>query len=71
VRASVGTRLNVLDRQETINSDSILNTKSVLSNTEDLDYAEAITRLTQQTASVQAAQQTFAQVKKLSLFNYL
>jgi flagellar hook-associated protein 3 FlgL len=70
-RASVGARLNVLDRQETINSDTILNTKTVLSNTEDLDYAEAITKLTQQTASVQAAQQTFAQVKKLSLFNYL
>jgi flagellar hook-associated protein 3 FlgL len=71
VRASVGTRLNALDRQETINSDAILNTKTVLSNTEDLDYAEAITRLTQQTASLQAAQQTFTQVKKLSLFNYL
>lgn len=71
VRASVGTRLNVLDRQETINSDAILNTRTILSNTEDLDYAEAITKLTQQSASVQAAQQTFAQVKKLSLFNYL
>lgn len=71
VRASVGTRLNVLDRQETINSDAILNTRTIVSNTEDLDYAEAITKLTQQSASVQAAQQTFAQVKKLSLFNYL
>lgn len=71
VRASVGTRLNALDRQETINSDAILNTRSVLSDTEDLDYAEAITRLSQQSVSLQAAQQTFAQVKKLSLFNYL
>lgn len=70
-RASVGTRLNVLDKQEQINSDSILNTKTVLSATEDLDYAEAISRFTQQTASLQAAQQTFTQVKKLSLFNYL
>jgi flagellar hook-associated protein 3 FlgL len=70
-RASVGTRLNVLDRQEQINLDSILNTKTVLSATEDLDYAEAISRFTQQTASLQAAQQTFTQVKKLSLFNYL
>jgi flagellar hook-associated protein 3 FlgL len=70
-RASVGARLNALDRQEEINSDAILNTKTVLSATEDLDYAEAISRFTQQTASLQAAQQTFTQVKKLSLFNYL
>ena len=70
-RASVGARLNALDRQEEINSDAILNTKTVLSATQDLDYAEAISRFTQQTASLQAAQQTFTQVKKLSLFNYL
>ena len=70
-RSSVGARLNALDRQESINSDSILNTKTVLSATEDLDYAEAISKLNQQTLSLQAAQQTFTQVKKLSLFNYL
>jgi flagellar hook-associated protein 3 FlgL len=71
VRASVGTRLNGLDNQEQINSASILNTQTILSNTQDLDYAEAITRFSQQQVSLQAAQQTFAQVKKLSLFNYL
>lgn len=71
VRASVGTRLNVLDKQEVIHSDAVLNTQSLLSNTQDLDYAEAITRLNQQTVALQAAQQTFAQVKKLSLFNYI
>lgn len=70
-RSSVGARLNALDNQESINSDSVLNTKTVLSATEDLDYAEAISRFNQQTLSLQAAQQTFAQVKKLSLFNYL
>jgi len=45
--------------------------KTVLSATEDVDYAEAITQLNQQSVSLQAAQQTFSQVKKLSLFNYL
>jgi flagellar hook-associated protein 3 FlgL len=70
-RSSVGARLNALDRQESINSDSVLNTKTVLSATEDLDYAEAISKLNQQTVALQAAQQTFTQVKKLSLFNYL
>jgi len=70
-RASVGARLNALDRQEEINSDSILSTKTTLSSTEDLDYAEAISRFSQQQLSLQAAQQTFTQVKKLSLFNYM
>lgn len=70
-RASVGTRLNALDRQEEINTDSVLNMKTALAATEDLDYAEAISKFNQQTLYLQAAQQTFAQVKGLSLFNYL
>ena len=71
VQSSVGTRLNALDNQEGHNTDFVLNLKTVLSETEDLDYAEAISRFNQQTLSLQAAQQSFAQVKKLSLFNYL
>ena len=71
VQASVGTRLNALDSQEGFNTDFVLNMKTVLSATEDLDYAEAISRFNLQTVSLQAAQQAFAQVKKLSLFNYL
>lgn len=71
VQSSVGTRLNVLDNQDAINTDFVLNMKSVLSATEDLDYAEAISKFNAQTVSLQAAQQAFTQVKKLSLFNYL
>lgn len=70
-RASVGARLNALDSQEQINSDAILNTKTVMSATEDLDYAEAISRFSQQQLALQAAQQTISQTKNLSLFNYL
>ena len=71
VEASIGARLNALDTQEGVNADAILNMKTVLSATEDLDYAEAISRFNLQTVSLQAAQQAFTQVKKLSLFNYL
>ena len=70
-QASVGTRLSALDRQDEIHSDSVLEMKTVLSATEDLDYAEAISRFSQQSLSLQAAQQSFTQIKKLSLFNYL
>ncbi|MDO9104280.1 MAG: flagellar hook-associated protein FlgL [Methylovulum sp.] len=70
-QASVGVRLKVLESQQGLNEDYNLNMKTVLSSTEDLDYAEAITRLNAQTLSLQVAQQAFTQVNKLSLFNYL
>jgi len=38
---------------------------------QDLDYAEAISRLSLQTTALQAAQQTFARVQGLNLFNFL
>ena len=71
VQASLGARLNALDNQQSDNTDTVLNMKTVLSATEDLDYAEAISKFNLQTVSLQAAQQALTQVKKLSLFNYL
>ncbi|MGZ4994266.1 MAG: flagellin, partial [Methylobacter sp.] len=70
-RTSVGIRLNVLDDQESQNEKFVLDTKQTLSETQDLDYAEAISRFQLQSTALQAAQQTFAKVKGLSLFNYL
>lgn len=70
-QSSVGVRLKALESQQGLNEDYALNMKTVLSSTEDLDYTEAITRLNSQTLSLQAAQQAYTQVKKLSLFNYL
>ncbi|TAL42115.1 MAG: flagellar hook-associated protein 3 [Methylovulum sp.] len=70
-QSSVGVRLKALESQQGLNEDYALNMKTVLSGTEDLDYTEAITRLNSQTLSLQAAQQAYTQVKKLSLFNYL
>ncbi|WP_431067145.1 flagellar hook-associated protein FlgL [Methylotuvimicrobium sp.] len=71
IQSSVGIRLNALDRQEIYNEDILLNMKTVLSETEDLDYAEAISQFNLQTISLQAAQQTFTTVQRLSLFNFL
>lgn len=71
IRSSIGARMNALDRQENANEDMMLNMKTVLSETEDLDYAEAISRFNLQTISLQAAQQTFMKVQNLSLFNFL
>jgi flagellar hook-associated protein 3 FlgL len=42
-----------------------------LSELQDVDYAEAISRMNRQLLGLQAAQQSYAQVAQLSLFNYL
>ncbi len=70
-RSSVGVRLNVLDDQESQNEKLVIDTKTMLSDTQDLDYAEAISRYQLQSTALQAAQQTFSKIKNLSLFNYL
>jgi flagellar hook-associated protein 3 FlgL len=70
-RAKVGSRLNSLDQQQTMQDKFILDTQSDLSKLEDLDYADAISRFSQQQAVLQASQQAFVQVQRLSLFNYL
>lgn len=70
-RTSVGARLNALDNQEAQNGKFVLDTQTTLSQTRDVDYAEAISRFQMQSTALQAAQQSFAKIKDLSLFNYL
>jgi len=70
-RSSVGARLNALDNQESQNEKYVIDTKSTLSETQDLDYADAISQYQLQTTALQAAQQTFTKIKELSLFKYL
>ncbi|GAB4290861.1 MAG: flagellar hook-associated protein FlgL [Thiohalomonadaceae bacterium] len=71
VRASVGARLNAIDGQRYINDDQLLQTTQIISSIEDLDYAEAVSRLNLQLAGLEAAQQTYLKVQGLSLFNFL
>ena len=70
-RADVGGRLRVLDAQETLNADRELQFDSARSRIEDLDYAEAISRLQFQITAFQAAQQSFVRIQGLSLFRLL
>lgn len=71
IRSNVGARMNALDKQKATNEDFIINTKTALSQIEDLDYATAITNLNSQQMSLQAAQQSYAKVQGMSLFKYL
>jgi len=70
-RASVGARLNALDNQENTNAAMLIQLEQTRSTVEDLDYAEAASRLSRESVALQAAQQAFIKVQNLTLFNYL
>lgn len=70
-RTRVGTRINAVDQQRDVNEGIKFSMDKMLSQVEDLDYAEAISRLSLQKTGLEAAQQTFIKVQGLSLFNYL
>ena len=71
VRTSVGARLNALDDQESHNEKFIIDMQTTLSEVRDLDFAEAISKFNLENIALQAAQQAFAKVQNLSLFNFL
>jgi flagellar hook-associated protein 3 FlgL len=71
VRATMGSRMNEIDALQVTGDQLGLQYKQTLSQIQDTDYNKAISDLAQQNMILQAAQQSFAQVSKLSLFNYL
>lgn len=70
-RASVGSRLKEIDALDSVGEDRGLQYKQTLSSLQDLDYAKAITELTQQQTTLEAAQKSFVKTSGLSLFNFL
>lgn len=71
VNAQVGARLNALESTETSRVEASDNVAKSLSDLRDLDYAAALTKYNQQSVALQAAQQSYAKIGQLSLFNYL
>lgn len=71
VRAEIGGRMNSIDSQKSINEQYTVQLEGLLSEIQDLDYAEAVGRLNLQLTGLQAAQQSFQKIQSLSLFNYL
>ena len=71
VRTDVGARLSRIETQEVVNQEFELALREILSDVEDLDLAEAISRLNLQLVALQAAQQTFVNTQGLNLFDYL
>lgn len=71
IQSKVGARLNTLDSTRDLHDGIDEVNQKVLADVRDLDYAEAISRLTKEQFILQAAQQTFAKISGMSLFNFL
>jgi flagellar hook-associated protein 3 FlgL len=71
VRSDVGTRLQELESLTNASEDMQVQHKATLSELQDLDYTAAISEFTQKQVQLEAAQKSFAQVSRLSLFDIL
>lgn len=70
-RSMLGETLNRLDGLEGRTGARILSAQTTRSNAEDLDMVQGISEFSNKQSSYQAALQSYAQVQKLSLFNYI
>lgn len=71
VQVSIGGRLDTLQQQQGAYQDLNVTYQSALSDVKGADAYTAISNLSLQSTALQASQQIFAQVKSMSLFNYL
>jgi flagellar hook-associated protein 3 FlgL len=71
MRASVGASMNQLDSLTSAGSDVSVQYETQLAKLEGLDYAEAISQLSQQQMQLQASQLSFKKASELSLFSIL
>lgn len=71
VRTQVGSRLAAIEEQVDSNGAFAISNQETLAGIEDLDYAEALSRLSIEATTLEAAQQSFIRTQSLSLFNYL
>jgi flagellar hook-associated protein 3 FlgL len=71
VSASVGARLNSIGTTQTAGQAQQTDLKASISQISGTDYAAAVTALSTEQVTLQAAQQSYALIAKLSLFNYV
>ncbi len=70
-RTIIGGKLNAIESQREENEAQVLVAKSTLSSLRDTDLAEAISQLTLEQTTLEAAQAVFARITSSSLFNFL
>lgn len=71
IRAKIGARLNAIDSENEINLGFNLQLTTTLSEIQDIDIAEAASRLSRQSITLEAAQQSFVRIQDLNLFNFI
>ena len=71
VSASAGSRLNAITAAQSAASTNQTNMKTNVSSITDVDYAAATTALSSEELALQAAQESYASLEKMSLFQYL
>lgn len=71
VQTEIGARLNLVESTGNDNEDVTLVNKAVQAELRELDYAEALSRLSFQTIVLEAAQQSYVKIAGLNLFDQL
>ncbi len=71
VAASVGARINAITAAGTTATASQTAMTGQVTSLQDVDYAAATTQLSMQELALQAAQESYASIAKMSLFSYL
>ena len=68
---TMASRVADIESQRTIIEDTELRIDELLLREDDLDYAAAVTELTQESVALQALQASFAKLSQLTLFNFI
>ncbi|MCY1187377.1 flagellar hook-associated protein 3 [compost metagenome] len=68
-QGQIGARLNVVESSLTDNEDVSLVNKSVQAELRELDYAEALSRLSFQQLILDASQKSYVAIARLNLFS--
>jgi len=71
IRAQIGARMNEVESLHGVNEDLNIQYQQAISQLQDLDYAKAISDLSRKQVDLEASQKSYAQITRLSLFNYL
>ncbi len=70
-RTRLGGRMRELDTVESLNTNNSVEQQRISGDAVGVKYTDVITQITQAQTGLQAAQQTYAQSSKLSLFNFI
>jgi flagellar hook-associated protein 3 FlgL len=71
VSASVGARVDAVTASQSTAQSQQTQLQTAVSNISDTDYAQATTQLSSEEVALQAAEESYASLSKLSLFNYV